>query len=56
MSSYKHYRKVRYRTPEEIANEVEKLWHEIESLKYEMAKKLGLTITTLKGETVIMRT
>lgn len=44
-----------YTTPEEIADEVGKPWHEIESLTYEIAKKLGLRISTLNGETVMMR-
>ena len=38
-----------------VVNEVGKLWPEIEAVTYKIANKLGLTITTMNGETVFLK-
>lgn len=45
-----------YATSDEIVDEVGRLWHEIESLTYKVAKKLGLSIIKADGETIFVKT
>ena len=42
--------------PINVVNEVGKPWHEIEAVTYKVVEKRGLTITTMNGETVFLKT
>lgn len=39
-----------------IVSAIGKPWHEIEAVTYKVAEELGLTITTMDGETVFLKT
>lgn len=45
-----------YATPSLIGNEVGKPWPEIQAITYKIAKKLGLTIAPMDGQTIFLKT